>query len=130
MKFMNLLLRSIKTITSLPQNQDGMKYAKGLIKNIINFFDDRIIEYIIDENYNKDLKAWMIPIEAIFFVGDNFQETIESSDDFLQLQKMCENKDLKLSIYPHLPDFSAQKDISPFAPSIYKYSLYFQKINQ
>lgn len=107
-----------------------MKYAKGLIKNIINFFDDRIIEYIIDENYNKDLKAWMIPIEAIFFVGDNFQETIESSDDFLQLQKMCENKDLELSIYPHLPDFSAQKDISPFAPSIYKYSLYFQKINQ
>ena len=80
----------------LPQNQDGMKYAKGLIKNIINFFDDRITEYIIDENYNKELKAWIIPIEAIFFVGDNFQETIENSDDFLQLQKMCENKDLGL----------------------------------
>ena len=128
MKFMNLLLRSIKTITSLPQNQDGMKYAKGLIKNIINFFDDRITEYIIDENYNKELKAWIIPIEANFFVGDNFQETIESSDDFLQLQKMCENKDLKLSIYPHLPDDKYQKEISPFAPSIFRYSLYFEKI--
>ena len=128
MKFMNLLLRSIKTITSLPQNQDGMKYAKGLIKNIINFFDTRITEYIIDENYNKDLKAWMVSIDENFFGGDNFQETIENSDDFLKLQKMCRNKNLKLSIYPHLPDFSAQKDISPFAPNIYKYSLYFEKI--
>lgn len=112
----------------LPQNQDGMKYAKGLIKNIINFFDDRITEYIIDENYNKELKAWIIPIEAIFFVGDNFQETIENSDDFLQLQKMCENKDLGLSIYPHLPDDKYKKVISPFAPSIFRYSLYFEKI--
>ena len=114
--------------TSLSQNQDGMKYVKGLIKNIINFFDTRITEYIIDENYNKDLKAWMVSIDENFFGGDNFQETIENSDDFLKLQKMCRNKNLKLSIYPHLPDFSAQKDISPFAPNIYKYSLYFEKI--
>ena len=47
MKFMNFLLRIIKTITSLPQNQDGMKYAKGLIKNIINFFDDRILNILL-----------------------------------------------------------------------------------
>ena len=84
--------------TFLPQNQDGMKYVKGLIKNIINFFDTRITEYIIDENYNKDLKAWMVSIDENFFVGDNFQETIENSDDFLKLQKMCRNKNLKLSM--------------------------------
>lgn len=129
MKFMNLLQRSIKTITSLPQNQDGMKYAKGLIKNIINFFEERITDYINDENYNEDLKAWMVSINEIFFVGDNFQETIENSEDFLKLQKMCKDKKLKLSIYPHLPDFSLKKDISPFAPNIYKYSLYFEKID-
>ena len=129
MIFMSLLYRSIKTITSLPQNQDGMKYAKSLIKNIINFFEERITDYINDENYNEDLKAWMVSINGIFFVGDNFQETIENSEDFLKLQKMCKDKKLKLSIYPHLPDFSLQKDISPFAPNIYKYSLYFEKID-
>lgn len=120
----------MNSMNSLPENKEGMAYAQNKIKNIINFFEDKIEEYIVDNNYDDDLKAWMIPIEAIYFVGDNFKETIESSDDFLQLQKMCRDKKLKLSIYPHLPDFSAQKDISPFAPTIFKYSLYFQKINQ
>ena len=61
-------------MNSLLENKEGMTYAQNKIKNIINFFDDKIEEYIVDNNYDDDLKAWMIPIEAIYFVGDNFKE--------------------------------------------------------
>lgn len=110
----------------LPSNKEGMEYAKNKIKNFINFFDERIQEYITEENYDKDLNAWLVPIEGNFFVGDNFLEVIENSEDFLELQKLCKSKFYKLSIYPHLPDSSYQEKISPFAPYIYRYSFYFE----
>jgi len=111
-----------------PNNPDGMNYANKLIENIINFFDDKINEYIDDKYYELDLKAWLIPINAIYFVGDNFQETIENQSNFKLLQDMCKTKKLRLSIYPHLPDDKYKKEVSIWAPSIFRYSLYFEKI--
>ena len=65
--------------------------------------------------------------EANFFVGDNFKKQLRVLMIFYKCSNI-ENKDLKLSIYPHLPDDKYQKEISPFAPSIFRYSLYFEKI--
>lgn len=112
-----------------PTNQDALDKNLSEIEVFANNLDNNLKDLKKPLNFENNLNGWLFELSYSFIpaMGDfeEFDKTIEKSDIFLNLKTQCDNRNLKLVLYP---DLQINDHIHALAPSTTKYSLLFSEI--
>ncbi len=112
-----------------PTNQDALDKNLSEIEVFASNLDNNLKDLKKPLNFENNLNGWLFELSYSFIpaMGDfeEFDKTIEKSDIFLNLKTQCDNRNLKLVLYPEL---QINDHIHAFAPSTTKYSLLFSEI--